>query len=77
MADKPTLRIVTHEDDIDHPGSYRILDMLERDMPTAGRIRDETERKRIRRAVMRDFGRYLDMMLTGDAAQVTVVREAA
>lgn len=73
-ATKPVLLITVQEKDTEGLNALSIVDMLTRDMPSAGRIRADGNRGPLREAIMTDIGRYVDMLLDGTADDIRIER---
>lgn len=67
------LTTIVKEYDDEGLRTLSITEMLTRDIPVAP-IYDEKERSKLRKAILKDLGRCVDMLLTGQGDIITIER---
>lgn len=72
--DKAKLTIVVKEYDSEGCRTLSINEMLTRDLPIDP-VYDDKERAKLRKAILKDLGRCVDMLLTGQGDIITIERD--
>ncbi len=72
---KSVLNIIVREADDEGLGTYAVVDIVQRHLPNEGYIAEGKERDKLRKDILKDVGRYLDMLLSGRADDIKIERD--
>ncbi len=68
------LNIIVRETDEEGLGTFAVVDILQRHLPGEGYIPEGKERDKLRKDILKDVGRYLDMLLSDQASDIQIER---
>ena len=72
---KVMLTTIVQEYDDEGLRTLSINEMITRELPSKP-VYDDTERAKLRKAILKDLGRCVDMLLTGQGDRITIERDA-
>lgn len=72
---KSVLNILVREADEEGLGTYSLVDMIQHHLPNEGYIPEGKERDKLRKDILKDVSRCLDLLLNGSADDIRIERD--
>lgn len=69
------LNIIVRETDEEGLGTFHVIDIIQRHLPENGYIPEGKERDKLRKDIMKDVGRCIDMLLSDRASEIKIERD--